>query len=304
MRLLATGVLLATSVGCSTSVQQEARSPEQGQLQQVRVNDVTLNYVERGTGVPVVFVHGTLGDYRTWDGQMAPFAASYRAIAYSRRYHYPNAWPQEASSFSVTVHASDLTTFIQALNVGPVHLVGHSFGAFIALLVTRDHPELVRTLTLGEPPVWPLLATTPGGESLIQDQTTTAIVPAGQALHRGNDGEGVRLFLNGVLGEGGFEKLPQDIRAIVMDNVRELKGATMDSDLFPPFPCEAASSVSVPTLLLHGELSPEIFVRTQDILEQCLPNDERATIPAASHGLEMDNPAAFNEMVLGFLATH
>jgi pimeloyl-ACP methyl ester carboxylesterase len=51
-------------------------------------------------------------------------------------------------------------------------------------------------------------------------------------------------------------------------------------------------------------LSPEIFVRIQDILEQCLPNDERATIPAASHGLEMDNPAAFNEMVLGFLATH
>ncbi len=301
-RLVVLLICMAAFVGCSTTEQQEASSPEGVQLKTIHVNGTSLTYTEHGEGTPVVLVHGTLGDYRTWDGQVGPFSEKYRVISYSRRFHYPNDWPQDDSSFSVAVHAKDLAAFIQALNVGRVHLVGHSFGAFTSLLVARDHPELLLSLTLGEPPVHPLLATTPEGESLIQDQITTAIIPSGEALQRGNDEEGVRIFLNGVLGDGGFENLPQHIHDIVMDNVRELKGATTDKNLFPPFSCEDARSVSVPTLLLHGELSPKIFIVTQDLLEQCMPNHERTMIPAASHGLEMDNPAAFNETVLGFLA--
>ena len=46
----------------------------------------------------------------------------------------------------------------------------------------------------------------------------------------------------------------------------------MDENLFPPFLCEDASSITVPTLLVHGELSPRIFVLIQDLLEQCLPH--------------------------------
>lgn len=303
LRCVFVGLLAMACFAVSPALaQQKGSSPEKVQTKKVRVNDVTLNYIERGKGDPVVFVHGTVGDYRTWDGQVEAFSKKYRVISYSRRYHYPNPWPQDASSFSVTVHAKDLAAFIQGLNVGRVHLIGHSFGAFTSLLVARDHPELLLSLTLGEPPVWPLLATTPGGESLIQDQITTTIIPSGEALQRGNDEEGVRLFLNGVLGDGGFENLPQHIHNIVMDNVRELKGATMDKDLFPPFSCEDARSVSVPTLLLHGELSPKLFIQTQDILEQWMPNNERTMIPASSHGLMMGNPDAFNETVLGFLA--
>jgi pimeloyl-ACP methyl ester carboxylesterase len=51
----------------------------------VHVNDVDLANVEQGHGDPVVFVHGSLGDYRLWDAQMAPFGERYRVVAYSRR---------------------------------------------------------------------------------------------------------------------------------------------------------------------------------------------------------------------------
>ena len=94
----------------------------------------------------MVLVHGTLEDYRTWDGQLEAFSKGYRLISYSRRYHYPNEWPKDATDFSVTLHARDLAAFIKALNLPPVHLVGHSYGAFIALLVARDHPEVIRSL--------------------------------------------------------------------------------------------------------------------------------------------------------------
>ncbi len=78
----------------------------------------------------------------------------------------------------------------------------------------------------------------------------------------------------------------------------------MDENLFPPFLCEDATNVAVPTLLVHGELSIRILVIIQDMLEQCLPNQERAMIPAASHGSVYENPEAFNEAVLAFLARH
>lgn len=281
-----------------------AASPIFAQPKEIRVNDVTLNYIEQGQGDPVVFVHGTLGDYRTWDGQIEPFSRKYRVISYSRRYHYPNHWPQDTSSFSVVVHAEDLAAFIKALKVGRVHLVGHSFGAFISLLVAGDYPELIRSLTLVEPPVMSLLTTTPQGDSLLQNFTAGTIIPSGEAFQSGDNEEGVRRFINGVLGDNAYENLPPNVRAIMMENARELKGATMDTNLFPPFSCEDARNVSIPTLLLNGELSPNMFIQIQDILEQCLPNKERAMIPAASHGSVYENPQAFNEAVLTFLAKH
>lgn len=281
-----------------------AASPIFAQPKEIRVNDVTLNYIEQGQGDPVVFVHGTLGDYRTWDGQIEPFSRKYRVISYSRRYHYPNHWPQDTSSFSVVVHAEDLAAFIKALKVGRVHLVGHSFGAFISLLVAGDYPELIRSLTLVEPPVMSLLTTTPQGDSLLQNFTAGTIIPSGEAFQGGDNEEGVRRFINGVLGDNAYENLPPNVRAIMMENARELKGATMDTNLFPPFSCEDARNVSIPTLLLNGELSPNMFIQIQDILEQCLPNKERAMIPAASHGSVYENPQAFNEAVLTFLAKH
>jgi len=51
----------------------------------------------------------------------------------------------------------DLVSLMKALQLAPAHLVGCSFGAYICLLVARDHPELIRALTICEPPLLPLL---------------------------------------------------------------------------------------------------------------------------------------------------
>jgi non-heme chloroperoxidase len=62
-------------------------SPSFAQMQtsEVQINGLTLHYIELGQGTPVVLVHGTLGDYRTWDGQLEAFSKGYRLISYSRR---------------------------------------------------------------------------------------------------------------------------------------------------------------------------------------------------------------------------
>ena len=110
--------------------------------------------------------------------------------------------------------------------------------------------------------------------------------------------------MNGVLGEGSYEKLPPPVLKRLMDNVQELKGETSSRDLYPPTTCEDVEKVKAPTLLLDGERSPKMFHLINDMLEQCLPSAERAMISAASHGLHFENPQAFNEKVLAFIAKH
>jgi non-heme chloroperoxidase len=210
---------------------------------------------------------------------------------------------QRFNRFSVTIHARDLAAFIKAINLTPVHLVGHSYGAFIAFLVARDHPEAIRSLTLGEPPIMPLLKTTPEGDALLNAAITRSIATS-EAFKQGNDEEGVRRFVNGVLGEGSYEKLPPPVLKRLMDNAQELKGEASSRNLHPPTTCEDVQKVKAPTLLIDGERSPKMFRVINDRLEHCLPSVERATIPAASHQMEVENPQAFNETVLAFIAKH
>ena len=284
--------------------QQKGVSSSEMKTKEVRVNELTFHYIESGQGTPVLLVHGTLEDYRTWDGQLEALSKGYRLITYSRRYHYPNEWIKDSTDFSITIHARDLAALIKALNLPPVHLIGHSYGGSIAFLVARDHPEVIRSLTLAEPSLVPLLKTTAEGDALLTSFITTSIVPSSDAFKQGNHEEGVRRFVNGVLGEGSYEKLPPPVRTRVMDNVQELKGELSSQDLYPPTTCEDVQKVKVPTLLVDGELSPKMFHVIDDMLQHCLPSVERATIPAASHQLEVENPQAFNETVLAFIAKH
>lgn len=119
-----------------------------------------------GQGDPVVFVHGSLGDLRSWSLQMGPFSKLYRAIAYSRRYHQPNAGPGESLDYSVNLHAEDLASLIRDLGLHRPHIVGLSYGAYIALVLAAKNSELVRSLTLGEPDPFSWLEGTKEGAPL------------------------------------------------------------------------------------------------------------------------------------------
>jgi pimeloyl-ACP methyl ester carboxylesterase len=276
----------------------------QPQPQKINVNGAELTYIQQGEGVPVVLVHGSLGDFRAWGLQLEPFSQRYRVIAYSRRYHYPNAWTGDGSDYSTALHAADLAALITELGLGPAHIVAGSFGAYVALLVALRYPARVRALALVEPPLLPWLRNIPGGEPALAAFMTNAWEPARQAFARGELEQGIRLFFNGVLGPGVFDQLPEPVRASLLDNAPEMKAETSATELFSTFSCEDAQRIKVPVLLLTGERSPKIFRLITDELARCLPRAERVMIPDASHAISADNPPAYNEAVLAFLARH
>jgi pimeloyl-ACP methyl ester carboxylesterase len=284
-------------------------------LKTASVNGVSLAYRDIGSGEPVVLIHGSASDLRTWDGQLAAIGADHRAIAYSRRYARPNDDIKEGVDDQMLPHVEDLAGFLAAIDVPAAHLVGHSWGGFVALLTAIRHPALVRSLVLMEPPVLSLFVSTPPRPSeilglLVRRPGTalaiikfgvTAFEPARKAYLNGDDEAAMAAFGRGVLGKAGFETLSEERREQVWEN-RMADRAQILGAGFPPLSDDEVRGVQAPTLLMCGDRSPALFHRLSDRLAELLPNVERAEIAGASHMMQEDNALMVNETILGFLA--
>jgi pimeloyl-ACP methyl ester carboxylesterase len=267
----------------------------------IEVNGTTLTYVEQGQGFPVVLVHGALGDYRTWSGEMDDFAARHHVIAYSFRYHYPNTWTE--GQYSYQIHIADLVAFLQAMKLGPVHLVGHSYGGVVVAMVAKEHPELIRSLVLAEPSLNGLIANNDEAKPMLAE-FGKVVKAVGELVQKGEPNQGAITFFN-YLNEpgGGFKGLPASFQTVTLDNTSTMK-PFFASPPPPPFTCEDAKKIEAPTLLMEGELTQPFRPLVLNELQRCLPHTERAKIPHASHPLEMINPKDFNATTLQFLAKH
>jgi non-heme chloroperoxidase len=265
-------------------------------VKHVTANGVDLAYVEKGRGTPILLVHGSLGDFNTWSGQMDTLARNHRVIALSRRYHWPNMLKEEPKDYTPQLHAQDVSAFIQALGLAPVHLVGHSYGGFICAYVAKDHPELVRSLTLIEPPIFSLVSSRPEQPPF----ATTAL----DLFAKGNDDSAVKSFISGVHGPGSFERLPPKIQEHMLLNAHEMRAELRmpPERYFPVFTCDDARRITMPTLLVMGTNSPSFFRAILDQLRVCVQSSTETEIPAASHGVQYENPEAFNDALLKFVA--
>src|SRR5438067_13056964 len=105
--------------------------------------------------------------------------------------------------------------------------------------------------------VYPMLRRLPGGKAMIEEFMRDAWEPAGEAFARDDMEGGVRLFIEGAVGKGEFDKLPPKVREGMMKNAPELKVATATefSVHMPELTCEDAAKIEAPTLLMRGELS-------------------------------------------------
>jgi len=285
--------------------------PGPGAPKAVRVNGVELHYVDQGKGVPVVFVHGGLEDYRAWQAQMGPFSERYRAIAYSRRYNYPNTAGPLDPDYSARTDAEDLAALITTLKLGPAHVIAVSYGAYTALLLAEKHPALVRSLVLSEPPVLRWLPALEGGKPLFDDVMAKLWEPATRGF-RQSDAAGVTAAIDGFgeLGYSGtdqkltFAALPPEVRSMLLDNAPEWRALTRSRDAFPELPLDAVRRIKAPTLLLSGERSVALHGLLDRQLETLLPNSQRIVMAKATHEMWNEFPAECRSAALAFIARH
>ena len=268
-------------------------------IKTIEVNGYDMAYQDAGSGIPLVLIHGMWADYRTWDTQVSVFSKAYRTIAVSLRHHYPEKWNGVGDDYSVPQHASDVAALIKKLNLGRVHLLGHSRGGPVALTVASFHPELIRTLILEDAGMESIMPETP------EKQKRMAAMKARGANVRANLAAGepekaAQEWMDSWGGPGTWEKIPAKWKQNLLDNV----GTATDSGERGEVSCADIQKFNFPILLLNGERSPKHFGEMSAALRQCKPDIPAPLIvPKGTHGMHNTNPVFFNEAVLGFLSS-
>ena len=278
--------------------------PASDPIRHVTVNGADISYVEEGQGDPVVLVHGGLQDYRLWRDHLAAFAKNYRVIAYSRRNHFPDPVSAEGIPDAAgDVHGEDLAGLIAALGLTRPYIVGHSSGALAVLFFATKHPGVARALALNEPNAISLLPAAQNGAAMLKD-FTERFASAREAFRQRDFERAMPLWAEAVSGPGTWNRRSEADRRMNFDNALAYVADQISGRPRAPFTCEMAKRIVTPTLLSTGERSPEFFHGIVDVLERCLPERERIMIPGASHTVPADNPTAYQNAVLAFLAKH
>ena len=277
-------------------------------LKNIEIDGRELHYIEQGHGQPVIFIHGGLDDYRCWQFQTDYFSKKYRTISYSRRFAYPNKWiGNVAQDNTIEDNARDLAELIRKLELAPAHLVGASYGAFVALYCVSKNPELAKTMVLNEPPIFEFLAKSHLKEDveLLQRFITHVQIPSQDAFKRGDFGKGVQTFMDTIMNmENFFEKIPEEVKEYLMDNAKSLE-SELESATLTSFTTKDVKQIrTIPTLQVKGELSPKLFLRIVDILSENMPNNtEQIVIPNVSHD-DFKSGNFFTSKVMEFFARH
>jgi 3-oxoadipate enol-lactonase len=254
-----------------------------------RADGGCLRYATAGDGTPVVFIHGFGLDSSMWDPQWAAFAKRHRVIRYDMRGYGGSSVPEGPYS-----HTDDLLALIDFLGAHPAHLVGLSLGGRVALRVAAQHPEVVRSLTLADPALDGHIWT----EDWLQRwRSMTA------AAKRGDLFAAKKLWREHILfAPANAQPRVADLLREMIDRYSGWHLRYADPGTAPQTPiAQMLPSISIPTLVMVGELDLPDFQAIARRLGKELPQAELQTIAGSGHMSNMEAPQIFNDLVLGFL---
>ncbi|MEO8317833.1 MAG: alpha/beta hydrolase [Bradyrhizobium sp.] len=276
-------------------------------MQTIHVNGYDIAYLDIGQGVatkpkgpPLLCVHGTLGDFRTWNAVLGPLSKKHRVITLSLRRFFPEHWDGTGTDYLMAQHVADVIGFIEKLGAGPVDLMGHSRGGHIGFRVAQARPDLLRKLVLAEP----------GGDldaGLRQEPATTAFTAVGVRIPmaaekiRGGDIDGaLALFVDGIDGDGTWARLPAAPKQQLRDNIFTLIGQVGENR--KPFAKSEAEQIHTPTLLIGGGDTRGALSTIWRVLAEHIPDARTAVIPGTRHWMFEQAPQEYCNAVLEFLA--
>ena len=226
-----------------------------------------------------MLVHGSVVNAKlTWSAQR-PLAARFKIVAPNRR-----GFPPEPEVDHVDFEEE--AVWLEPFLTPGTHLVGHSYGGVIALLAGARRPELLRSLTVIEPPAFGVARGVPAA-----DEFTARIEE-----HWTNGSRDPAEFLRGFLRLVGSSTPPGDFTPELLQGARTLMVERSPAEAVIPF--DELAPTAFPKLVVSGAHSPA-FEAVCDVLEERL-DAERAVLPGAGHSVQrLGEP--FNELLASFV---
>lgn len=262
-------------------------------------NGVRLYVESTGRGVPIVFVHEFAGDFRNWEDQVRFFGRRYRCITYNARGYPPSDVPTDVVSYSQEHAVEDIAAVIRHFGVGRAHIVGLSMGGYAAVNFGIAHPDMARSLVVagaghGSDPA--------RREQFLRDSTELAdrLVSLGME-------EGIVHYANSPIRRRYREKDPRGFDAFnrqfaehsALGSSLTTRGYQLRRPTIYDLR-EKLGTMQVPTLIITGDddepcLEPALFMK------RTIPDARLWVVPRTTHAINLEEPEAFNRVVLDFL---
>ncbi|WP_330252893.1 alpha/beta hydrolase [Nocardia sp. NBC_00565] len=258
---------------------------------------VDLSYEVRGSGEPLLLIHGSGVPAAIWGRTIADLAADgHRVIAYDRRGYGAST---HSPVRDYRQHVADAVFMLEQVAARPATVVGWSSGANIALALTADHPDLVQRLIVVEPPLHGLRHPTAG--------TLRMIGRAKWAQLRGKPEKSAEIFFRFVAGDESFQALPEHeqnmIRAHASNILAELDPHPFGA-MFEHFPIRRISDIEVPVTFLIGANSDVFFHKVHQRITLAVPSIRTEMIPDAGHLVHIEAPDAFAAAIRIAMSDH
>ena len=266
----------------------------------VAIEAVPYRVWDKGGVRPVLALHCSLAHAGAWSG-LVDHLSGVTVTAMDQPGHGRAAdWDGMTDLHGLTTRQS--IEMAQTLGNGaPIDLIGHSFGATVAVRMALERPDLVRSLVLIEPPLF--AAARAGGSAAFtpfrQDHLGVA-----QALVDGRPADAVAMF-HGHWGNGEvFAYLPARQQQYMMNRIHFIAAQNpfLLDDTAGLLRYMGLESIGVPVLLVEGAASPAIIAAVQDELARRLPQVTRLVVPGAGHMVPITHPGEVAQAVMGHLA--
>jgi len=253
-----------------------------------------LYYEEKGSGHPLVMIHGGGLDCHMWDDQFDVFASCYRVIRYDARNHGRS--PGVPQTFS---HHEDLHILMDRLNIKKSIVVGLSFGGYVAVDFALKYPERVSALIL----------VSPGLTGYVFK--SKAFLNYEEQYKKASEAENLEMIVEAFLRgwTDGPYRNPSQVNPAVRKKVQDMALRTLtnwnresnEKRLQPPA-IDRLSEIRVPTLAIVGSLDMPGIFEIVDLIKKNVPKSKKKIIKDAAHMVNMEKPELFNRIVLDFLS--
>ncbi|TMG67322.1 MAG: alpha/beta fold hydrolase [Chloroflexi bacterium] len=267
-------------------------TPHRIDLMDATINGARIHYERAGAGLPLVLLHAGIADVRMWEPQIGAFAHQFDVIAPEVRGFGSSELPPERWS-----PIADILGLIERLHLKPVHLIGCSLGAMLAIDFALEHPDRISKLVLVGPAI---------GGANFGTKYPEVFAEAKAAEESGNiDAQNLaemHLFLDGPRRRRGYVKEPLRDLFLKMNrpNLRIDWESAPSPDLNPPA-AERLHEITAPVLVIVGDEDVPTIFDAVDLLMEKVPHAKKAVIHDSAHLPNLEHPEEFNRLVLDFL---
>jgi pimeloyl-ACP methyl ester carboxylesterase len=250
-------------------------------MPKVNRDGVNLYYEVHGEGPALLLSHGYSATSQMWQGQVEALSKKHTLITWDMRGHGQSDYPEDQAAYSEEATVADMAAILDTVGAKTAIIGGLSLGGYMSLAFHLAHPERTRALLI--------IDTGPGYR---KDEARAGWNSTSLRTAERYETEGL-----GRLAAGSVE-----MRTSTHRNAEGLARAARgmltqrDDRVISSLP-----TIAVPSVVVVGA-NDTPFLAASDYMAAKIPGAKKVVIADAGHAANIDQPAAFNAAILGFLA--